>query len=551
MAPYVIYWTPGGESISPGVSGLINRWFADSAADSGGSNNVFGVDRQFTDGAGFADYKQTFSSSQALVDTQPYPTAGDCTFTNVAYPTCLTNAQVQAEVARFVAANGLPTAGSTSNSELNSSAADYYLVLPTDVNVCLTSTGCAHNSFCAWHSAFTSSGNNLLYAAIPLLPTVLGSGPGKGCQSDGNAQVQEPNGNATADIALKYISHEQNETITDPLLTAWWNSNTGNEDGDQCNGVGTRADAFTPTLGGSAAAGSLFNQLINGDEYYIQSEWSNGDIDCKMRPTAGTIIAGLTPPPGATPVGAPVAFTPTGSSTNGYSSVSIDYGDGATSFDHSGSLPASVSHAYSHAGVYTAKVTVVDPMGNLATGTSAQFIVGSPPNASFTISPSSAANGVNVRFNGSGSSDSDSGVTLSSFTYNFGDGSTGSGANATHTYAAPGTYNVVLAVVNSLGLISITSHSVTVVKAKVTHVKVAHKTSQSAVIVATVNAPGKLSGVGKSKRVSGPGTYKLKFRLSKAELRKLAGVGHLTVTLKLKFTPAAGASFAQKIKLKF
>jgi PKD repeat protein len=551
MAPYVIYWTPGGETISPTVSGLINRWFADLATDSGGSSNVFGVDRQFTDGAGFADYKQTFSSSQALVDTQAYPTTGNCTFTNVAYPTCLTNAQVQAEVARFVAANSLPSDGSTSNSELNSPAADYYVVLPTDVNVCLTSTGCAHNAFCAWHGAFTSSGNNLLYAAIPLLPTVLGSGPGKGCQGDGNTQVQDPNGNGTADIALKYISHEQSETTTDPLLNAWWNSNTGNEDGDQCNSIGNHADAFTPTLGGSAAAGTLFNQLINGHEYYIQSEWSNGDIDCKMRPTPGTIIAGLTPPSGATPVGSPVTLTPTGSSSNGYSSFTVDYGDGTTSFSGSGAAPGALSHTYSHAGVYTAKITIVDQMGNVATGTSAQFIVGSPPNASFTISPASAPNGVSVSFDGSGSTDPDSGVTLTTFTYNFGDGSTGSGPNPTHTYSNPGTYTVTLAVVNSLGLMSITSHSITVTQAKITKVKIKHKTATGATIVVTVNAPGKLSGVGKTKSVSGPGSYQLKFKLSKTQLHKLASAGHLNVTLKLSFKPSAGSAFTQKIKLKF
>jgi PKD repeat protein len=551
IAPYVIYWTPGGESISPTVSGLINRWFADLATDSGGSSNVFGVDRQFTDAAGFADYKQTFSSSQALVDTQAYPTTGNCTTTNVAYPTCLTDAQVQAEVARFVTANGLPNDGSTSTSELTSSAADYYLVLPTDVNVCLTSTGCANNAFCAWHGSFTSSGSNLLYATIPLLPTVLGSGPGKGCQSDGNTQVQEPNGNGTADIALKYISHEQSETITDPLLNAWWNSNTGNEDGDECNSLGSHADAFTPTLGGSAAAGTLFNQLINGHEYYIQSEWSNGNVDCEMRPSQGTITAGLTPSAGPNPVGAPVTLTPTGSSTNGYSSVTVDYGDGTTSFDHSGSLPASLPHAYSHAGVYTATITAVDPMGNLAQGSSAQFTVGSPPTASFKFSPSSAANGIKVSFDGSGSTDPDSGVALRSFAYNFGDGSTGTGATATHTYSKPGTYNVTLAVVNSIGLMSITSHSVTVVQAKITHAKITHKTRKGAIIVVTVNAPGKLSGVGKSKSVSAPGTYKLKFRLSKAQLHKLAGAGHLIVKLKLKFTPVAGSAFTQKIKLKF
>jgi PKD repeat protein len=201
--------------------------------------------------------------------------------------------------------------------------------------------------------------------------------------------------------------------------------------------------------------------------------------------------------------------------------------------------------------VYTAKITIVDQMGNVATGTSAQFIVGSPPNASFTISPASAPNGVSVSFDGSGSTDPDSGVTLTTFTYNFGDGSTGSGPNPTHTYSNPGTYTVTLAVVNSLGLMSITSHSITVTQAKITKVKIKHKTATGATIVVTVNAPGKLSGVGKTKSVSGPGSYQLKFKLSKTQLHKLASAGHLNVTLKLSFKPSAGSAFTQKIKLKF
>ena len=95
-----------------------------------------------------------------------------------------------------------------------------------------------------------------------------------------------------ADVALKYLSHEDNETITDPLGTAWWDSASGNENGDNCNSYGASVDpshgpnpnAFLPALGGSAPAGTLFDQLINGDRYYVQSEWSNGDANCEMAP---------------------------------------------------------------------------------------------------------------------------------------------------------------------------------------------------------------------------------------------------------------------------
>jgi len=66
------------------------------------------------------------------------------------------------------------------------------------------------------------------------------------------------------------------------------------------------------------------------------------------------------------------------------------------------------------------------------------------PVASFSHSVS----GLTVSVDGSGSSDVDG--PLSSFTWDFGDGSTGEGATASHTYSAPGTYDVTLTVADNL-----------------------------------------------------------------------------------------------------
>jgi PKD repeat protein len=231
--------------------------------------------------------------------------------------------------------------------------------------------------------------------------------------------------------------------------------------------------------------------------------------------------------------------------------VTVDFGDGSTNFDNSGSAPAPVPHSYTHAGHYTAKITTVDPMGNLAQGATSQFTIGSPPTASFSISALSAATGVPLNFNGNGSGDPDAGVTLSSYAFNFADGGTAGGPTATHTYSKPGSYNVTLAVTNSLGLSSSSSQTVTIVPATISKLKVKHKTGKGAIIVVTVNAPGKLSGVGKSANASGPGTVHLKLKLSRGQLRQLATTGQLTVRLKIKFTPLAGQSFTKTIKIKF
>jgi serine protease len=79
-----------------------------------------------------------------------------------------------------------------------------------------------------------------------------------------------------------------------------------------------------------------------------------------------------------------------------------------------------------------------------------------PPIASFTYNCA----GLTCSFDGSGSTDSDG--TIASYAWNFGDGTAGTGVNATRSYAAGGTYTVILTVTDNGGLTGTTSQPVTV-----------------------------------------------------------------------------------------
>lgn len=455
--PYLIFWDPNNE-LTPNDRALFERYFNDAAADSAKSSDVFGVDRQYTDSTGFAGNAQTWSSSNAISDSDPYPTSGQCT-DNAGYPesACLLDSQLQTELTHVISAHGLPT-GTSGNAPI------YFIVTPPDVNSCIPQSGigadeCADNTFCAFHSHYTDGASNVLYADIP---TVLAKNDPKQCQNDGNTQVQSPNNDPMVDVALKYMSHEDNETITDPLGTAWYDTGSGDEIADECNSTGavnpglqTNPNAFLPILGGSATTKNLFDQLINKDEYYTQSVWSNGNSACEMRPVSSSLSAAFNAPSVA-PTGQQVSFDPSpSSSAHGFSSSTWDFGDGSSSF--SLGAPQKITHAYTTPGTYTAKLTLVDQYGNLATVSHTLVTL----TAAFTSTPANPQFGTAVSFNGSGSGEP--GGSISSYSWNFGDGSpSGSGSNPTHTYTSPGIYTVLLTVTDSSGNTDTVSHLVTV-----------------------------------------------------------------------------------------
>jgi PKD repeat protein len=374
---------------------------------------------------------------------------------------------------------------------------------------------------------------------IPLVGSVLGSG--KGCQFDGNSNVQEPNGNQQADVSLKYISHEQAESITDPLPPEGWIDNeapgSGGEVGDQCNAtgffdplvMGTNPAAFLPILGGSAVSGNLFDQVDNGDQYYVQSEWSNGDVNCEMTPPAAAISATFA---AAASGGSTISLNPAGTlSVAGFSSATWDFGDGTTNFQPS--APAAVSHTYAAAGTYRVALTVVDIHGNAAISTQ-QMTVGLPPTGSFKSSPAKPGQGAAVSFRGT-ASDADTGVTTT-VTWRFGDGSTGSGLTTSHVYKKRGKHKVTMTITDSAGHTTSISRTVTVATSTITKVKVMHRTNSGATLVITVNAPGKVLAGGKTKRASRPGTVKLQLSLSGSQ-----------PTIELKFIPKIGRTVTRKV----
>ncbi len=285
--PYLIFWAPTGHSIPAENQTVLAQYLSDVSTDSGQANNVYSVLAQYTDAGGAASYQQTFNQSQVISDAQPYPPSkGGCPLAT-GLTACITDAQIQAEVTRLIKARGLATG-------TGPKAPIYFVLTPQDVNVCLTGGACSRKNFCAYHNFYTDNGSPVLYSSVPF--TVWANGSTKGCQDDGTTLYQTPDlyhGDHGYQIADN-LSHELSETITDPLINAWFTSGAGSEVGDLCEAYASvsnprrdvSAQAYFPTLSGTAADGDLTDQIFSGHSYYNQTEWSNAADGCLATPSS-------------------------------------------------------------------------------------------------------------------------------------------------------------------------------------------------------------------------------------------------------------------------
>jgi hypothetical protein len=243
---YVIYWRPVGYSVPSTYQSTVNRFFTDVAHDSALRTNVYATDTQYYDNTGgHVLYSSSFGSTQSVLDTDSLPANG-CSdrYTSV----CLSDSQIQTEIRTVMSRQGW----TTSSTKL------FVMLTAKGIGSC-SGSSCAFTQYCAYHG----DASGLYYANMPYADTVPAA-----CDSG-----QYPNGDPAADSEINILSHEHNETITDEQLNAWYD-HRGSEIGDKC------AWNFGAALGG--ANGTEYNQIINGDDYYMQQEWSNQVSGCVL-----------------------------------------------------------------------------------------------------------------------------------------------------------------------------------------------------------------------------------------------------------------------------
>jgi hypothetical protein len=128
----------------------------------------------------------------------------------------------------------------------------YMVLTSADVNV---SDGFC-TQFCGWHTYGSYNGTNIKFAFI---------GNPERCNGSCGGLGTTPNGNAGADDMASIMFHELSETVSDPQLNAWGDSN--GENGDKC------AWNFGPTF--RSGNGSPANAHVGNREFLLQQMWAN------------------------------------------------------------------------------------------------------------------------------------------------------------------------------------------------------------------------------------------------------------------------------------
>ena len=246
---YAIYWQPSNwtqpsQQFPSSYSTLVDRYFGDVAHDSGQTTNVYYTETQYSG----IQYSSSFAGSG--VDTATF--SSDCT--DSATPgACVSDSQLQTIVSNYVSANHLP----------RNSQTEYFVFFPPGLGSCLGGAGCAFTDYCAYHGSAGTGPGALIYANQPYVENV------SGC--DAGHHPNTPYGYPYGDAVLNVVSHEHNESITDEFGDAWFDT-LGYEDGDKC------AWSWGRWIGGGGS--TVYNQLINGNPYALQLEYSNADAGC-------------------------------------------------------------------------------------------------------------------------------------------------------------------------------------------------------------------------------------------------------------------------------
>ena len=264
MKIYTIFWDPGflqdGTPVTmpTAYKNTVNQFMHDYSG--------FGIAKNNTQYCGYSGVKpnvcigKTTSYHGSFTVTTPFP-VGSCS-TSTDGNNCVSDADLGNLARSTAAAHAI--AGGTGT--------EFFVYTPNGEGSCFSTGACADNSaaytrYCAYHT-YTNSAYGpypqLVYANQPWPSSPLMDCSGGSGQTYPNLAAT---GDLNADASINVSSHELSESITDPLINAWYDT-AGYEIGDEC------AWQFGILANGSG------DVRWNNHPYSIQMEGSNHSSNC-------------------------------------------------------------------------------------------------------------------------------------------------------------------------------------------------------------------------------------------------------------------------------
>ncbi len=338
---YFVYWDPKGAPAFPaGYESGIKAFFKGLEHDNGTDQNFYSVLTQYG-----VKYETHFG--KAITDKDPYPAEEAAACAEPSSRPCISLVQIKAELRGLVKEHKLP--GQVfEHDQLPAGEGpthSYFVLLPPGVSTCDStykyvdesggeqthvSVGCSDKQYCSLHDFVIDLhelAESVAYAVLPYLTSAAG------CEDP-----QHPNG--ISDGELQVVEHEFAEMITDPYATGWVNSPTVGEeevadicqDGESAYGnIPFYEKMLWGTPLGTAANGALYNQVIDGRDYYLQQVYSNETETCVQRKALPPVVAKLAPTKG--PLAGNKKVKITGLNFENPTVTSVDFGKvPATSF---------------------------------------------------------------------------------------------------------------------------------------------------------------------------------------------------------------------------
>jgi hypothetical protein len=280
-----IFWEPATlQSGAPGTVSTVYNGVLDNVLLNERLHGLFNNVTQYS------HLRNTTTRFGPIIDTSPYPPT-DCPYvfaTTEQRTNCLSDQAVFSEVQKVMGEYALPAGLNTlflvfiDKGEYEC-ADDYTCFLyPLDANG-------YPQGFCAYHAYRALPSTTVVYAAMPYGDTPFSSAAGS-WSSVCTSLSAFPNDRA-ADIEASEMTHEQMEMLTDPTLSAWYDSD-GYEIADKCQ----------DTMSGFTLDGGLANERWKNFFASVQTEWDNTSSGC---------VAGgsLTPSPRSAARGAKITLT--------------------------------------------------------------------------------------------------------------------------------------------------------------------------------------------------------------------------------------------------